>query len=226
MYWGSVEIAWEFKRSFSLKHVHVPCSSHYSIILVNTTSPLPVRCQNSALQEHTPYQYQFSPPLPPSKASFSVSAPIAIASREMGITRRCTEPIDAHWSHGQERSLGFSRGTKTRGAIAIPIQTPTTEPTMTESHSSIVVVVPWGPSPHHDCFLFSLLFPPQMASKKSNKPIESLPSKGSDSRKKSKTQVSLAHTFGNNAFLLASLRKTHIGKRILLCAKDIYNGPW
>ena len=63
-----------------------------------------------------------------------------------------------------------------------------------------------------------------MASKKSNKPIESLPSKGSDSRKKSKTQVSLAHTFGNNAFLLASLRKTHIGKRILLRAKDIYNG--
>lgn len=63
-----------------------------------------------------------------------------------------------------------------------------------------------------------------MASKKSNKPIESLPSKGSDTRKKSKTQVSLAHTFGNNAFLLASLRKTHIGKRILLRAKDIYNG--
>ena len=63
-----------------------------------------------------------------------------------------------------------------------------------------------------------------MASKKSNKPIESLPSKCSDSRKKSKTQVSLAHTFGNNAFLLASLRKTHIGKRILLRAKDIYNG--
>lgn len=63
-----------------------------------------------------------------------------------------------------------------------------------------------------------------MASKKSNMPIESLPSKGSDTRKKSKTQVSLAHTFGNNAFLLASLRKTHIGKRILLRAKDIYNG--
>ena len=63
-----------------------------------------------------------------------------------------------------------------------------------------------------------------MASKKSNTPIESLPSKGSDTRKKSKTQVSLAHTFGNNAFLLASLRKTHIGKRILLRAKDIYNG--
>ena len=63
-----------------------------------------------------------------------------------------------------------------------------------------------------------------MASKKSNKPIESLPYKGSDTRKKSKTQVSLAHTFGNNAFLLASLRKTHIGKRILLRAKDIYNG--
>jgi len=59
-----------------------------------------------------------------------------------------------------------------------------------------------------------------MASKKSNMPIESLPSKGSDTRKKSKTQVSLAHTFGNNAFLLASLRKTHIGKRILLRAKD------
>jgi hypothetical protein len=63
-----------------------------------------------------------------------------------------------------------------------------------------------------------------MASKKSNKPIESLPSKGSDTRKKLKTQVSLAHTFGNNAFLLASLRKTHIGKRILLRAKAIYNG--
>ncbi len=63
-----------------------------------------------------------------------------------------------------------------------------------------------------------------MASKKSNMSIESLPSKGSDTRKKSKTQVSLAHTFGNNAFLLASLRKTHIGKRILLRAKDIYNG--
>ena len=63
-----------------------------------------------------------------------------------------------------------------------------------------------------------------MAPKKSNTPIESLPSKGSDTRKKSKTQVSLAHTFGNNAFLLASLRKTHIGKRILLRAKDIYNG--
>ena len=63
-----------------------------------------------------------------------------------------------------------------------------------------------------------------MAPKKSNTPIESLPSKGSETRKKLKTQVSLAHTFGNNAFLLASLRKTHIGKRILLRAKDIYNG--
>jgi hypothetical protein len=64
-----------------------------------------------------------------------------------------------------------------------------------------------------------------MASKKSNnKTIESLPSKGTDTRKKPKTQASIAHTFGNNAFLLASLRKTHTGKRILLRAKDIYNG--
>jgi len=74
--------------------------------------------------------------------SIVVVAPIAIASREMVITRRCTEPKDAHCSCGQEQSLGFSRDTKTRGAIAIPIQTPTTKPTMTESPCSIIVVVP------------------------------------------------------------------------------------
>ena len=63
-----------------------------------------------------------------------------------------------------------------------------------------------------------------MASRKSNKTTESLTSKGTDPRKKPKTQLSLALTFGNNAFLLSSLRKTHTGKRILLRAKDIYNG--
>jgi hypothetical protein len=63
-----------------------------------------------------------------------------------------------------------------------------------------------------------------MASRKSNKTTESLMSKGTDPRKKLKTQSSLALTFGNNAFLLSSLRKTHTGKRILLRAKDIYSG--
>ena len=63
-----------------------------------------------------------------------------------------------------------------------------------------------------------------MASRKTNKTTESFMSKGTDPRKKPKTQSSLALTFGNNAFLLASLRKTHIGKRILLRAKDMYNG--
>ncbi len=43
-------------------------------------------------------------------------------------------------------------------------------------------------------------------------------------RKKTNTQSSLAQTFGNNAFLLSSLRKTHNMKRILLRAKAIYNG--
>ncbi len=34
----------------------------------------------------------------------------------------------------------------------------------------------------------------------------------------------MAQTFGNNAFLLSSLRNTHNGKRISLRAKAIYNG--
>jgi hypothetical protein len=63
-----------------------------------------------------------------------------------------------------------------------------------------------------------------MASRKTNKTTESFMSKGTDPRKKPKTQSSLALTFGNNAFLLSSLRKTHTGKRILLRAKDIYSG--
>jgi hypothetical protein len=83
------------------------------------------------------------------------------------------------------------------------------------------------PHPHHDCLLiclfFNSTFPPQMSSNKS-KSSEFLTSKGTDRGKKSKTQSSLAQTFGNNAFLLSSLRKTHTGKRILLHAKDIYNG--
>ena len=63
-----------------------------------------------------------------------------------------------------------------------------------------------------------------MASRKTNKTTESFMSKGTDPRKKPKTQSSLALSFGNNAFLLSSLRKTHTGKRILLRAKDIYSG--
>ena len=63
-----------------------------------------------------------------------------------------------------------------------------------------------------------------MASRKTNKTTESFMSKGTDPRKKPKTQSSLALIFGNNAFLLSSLRKTHTGKRILLRAKDIYSG--
>jgi hypothetical protein len=62
-----------------------------------------------------------------------------------------------------------------------------------------------------------------MSSRKS-KQSESSTAMSTAPRKKTKTQSSLAQTFGNNAFLLSSLRKTHNGKRILLRAKAIYNG--
>jgi hypothetical protein len=44
------------------------------------------------------------------------------------------------------------------------------------------------------------------------------------SQEKTKTQFSLAQTFGNNAFLLSSLRKIHDEKNIVLQAKAICNG--
>jgi hypothetical protein len=44
------------------------------------------------------------------------------------------------------------------------------------------------------------------------------------SKEKTKAQSFLPQTFGNNSFLLSSLRKTHNGKSILLLAKAIYNG--
>ena len=61
-------------------------------------------------------------------------------------------------------------------------------------------------------------------SPKKRKSSEFLTSMGTNPGKKSKTQSLLAQTFGNNSFLLSSLRKTHTGKRILLRAKDIYDG--
>jgi hypothetical protein len=44
-----------------------------------------------------------------------------------------------------------------------------------------------------------------------SKQSESFTAKNTSPKKKSKAQSSLAQTFGNNAFLLSSLRKTHNG---------------
>jgi hypothetical protein len=63
-----------------------------------------------------------------------------------------------------------------------------------------------------------------MSSKDNKHSAGSLTAKSPASIKKTKTQSSLDQTFGNNAFLLSSLRKTHNGKRILLRAKAIFNG--
>jgi hypothetical protein len=63
-----------------------------------------------------------------------------------------------------------------------------------------------------------------MSSKGNKHSAGSFLAKNPASNKKTKTQSSLAQTFGNNAFPPSSLRKTHNGKRILLRAKTIYNG--
>jgi hypothetical protein len=63
-----------------------------------------------------------------------------------------------------------------------------------------------------------------MSSKGNKHSARSLTAKSSASNKKTKTQSSLTQSFGNNAFLFSSLRKTHNGKHILLRAKAIYNG--